>query len=171
MYPCAIWGEGSLNICTYSASRGLRQIQSHDSSRQERAKHEAKGRSSMDDWWGSAHAPLLLRWAWKYIHKHINTFSRMHSATNRCFAPLLVVCKMWYVKRTWLHWSVQHFCKTKTYSCPCNGSWKSTGCETSRLPNFPENRFTQRWRWGCQPYAPAKLYLPRKIPRKNKYKK
>jgi hypothetical protein len=41
------------------------------------------------------------------------------------------------------------------WSYPCNRPWRSIGLWNFELPYFLES--AHRWRWGCQPYAPAAL--------------
>jgi hypothetical protein len=40
----------------------------------------------------------------------------------------------------------------------CNRSWRPIGLWNVRITFFRQS--TYRWRWGCQPHAPATLYLP-----------
>jgi hypothetical protein len=50
--------------------------------------------------------------------------------------------------------------KIKSY--PCNRPWRPMGPWDVEAPTFCRQS-AHRWRWGCQPYAPAALYS-RKIP-------
>jgi hypothetical protein len=50
------------------------------------------------------------------------------------------------------------------WSYPCNKPWRPTGLWDVEAPTFCYTHSAQRWRWGCQPYAPASLYPHRKIP-------
>jgi hypothetical protein len=44
-------------------------------------------------------------------------------------------------------------------SCPCNGPWSPIGLWDVEAPTFPRQS-VYRWRWGCQPHAPADFYPP-----------
>jgi hypothetical protein len=39
----------------------------------------------------------------------------------------------------------------------CNSLWRSIGMRDVKAPTF-SRQSANRWRWGCQPYAPAALY-------------
>jgi hypothetical protein len=58
------------------------------------------------------------------------------------------------VKNTWICTFTSSYAfmlKAKRQIYPCNRPWKSIGFTFSR-------QSAHRWRWGCQPYAPAALY-------------
>jgi hypothetical protein len=42
---------------------------------------------------------------------------------------------------------------------PCNRPWMPIGFCDVEAPTF-STQSAHRWRWGCQPYAPAALYPP-----------
>jgi hypothetical protein len=42
---------------------------------------------------------------------------------------------------------------------PCNRPWKPICSWDVESPTF-SRKMSHRWRWGCQPYAPAALYPP-----------
>jgi hypothetical protein len=44
-------------------------------------------------------------------------------------------------------------------SCPWNRPWRPIGLWEVEAPTF-SRQSAHRWRWGCQPYAPALLYSP-----------
>jgi hypothetical protein len=50
-----------------------------------------------------------------------------------------------------------YYLKNKGKAVPVTGRGGPYGCETSRLQIF-SRQSAHRWRWGCQPYAPATLY-------------
>jgi hypothetical protein len=45
----------------------------------------------------------------------------------------------------------------------CNRPWRPIGLWDVETPTY-SRQSAHRWRWGCQPYAPAALYPTRKIP-------
>jgi hypothetical protein len=45
----------------------------------------------------------------------------------------------------------------KRQSYPCDKPWRPIGLWDVEAPTF-SRQSTLRWRWGCQPYAPAVLY-------------
>jgi hypothetical protein len=47
--------------------------------------------------------------------------------------------------------------KKKEWSCPCNRPCRPIGLWDVEAHTFSK-RSVQRWRWDCQPYAPAALY-------------
>jgi hypothetical protein len=50
------------------------------------------------------------------------------------------------------------------FQIPCNRSWGHIGLWDVVAPTF-YRQSAHRWRWGCQPYAPAgRPLFPRKIP-------
>jgi hypothetical protein len=42
---------------------------------------------------------------------------------------------------------------------PCNRQWRPVGLWNGETPTFSRHS-DHRWRWGCQPYAPADSPLP-----------
>jgi hypothetical protein len=54
-------------------------------------------------------------------------------------------------------------CLGKGLSYPCGRLWRPIGLWDIQAPTF-SRQLAHTWRWGCQPYAPAALYPPRKIP-------
>jgi hypothetical protein len=42
---------------------------------------------------------------------------------------------------------------------PVKGPWRAIGLWDVEAPTF-SRQSAHRWRWGCQPYAPAALYPP-----------
>jgi hypothetical protein len=49
------------------------------------------------------------------------------------------------------------------WRCPCNRPWRPIWLQEVEAPTF-SRQLAHRWRWGCQPYAPASHLSPRKIP-------
>jgi hypothetical protein len=47
--------------------------------------------------------------------------------------------------------------KKKSY--PCNRPWRPIELWDVEAPTFSRHS-AHRWRWGCQPYAPASFYPP-----------
>jgi hypothetical protein len=69
--------------------------------------------------------------------------------------PLIITTFLWHailVPESWL-------CKRKRQSYPCNRPWRPIGLWDVEAPTFCR-QLAHRWQWGCQPYAPATLYLP-----------
>jgi hypothetical protein len=50
----------------------------------------------------------------------------------------------------------------KDRAIPVTGRGGLWDCEASKLPHF-SRQSAHRWRWSCQPYVPAALYLPRRF--------
>jgi hypothetical protein len=62
-----------------------------------------------------------------------------------------------------MHLNIFYFKLGSSKSCPCNGPWRPIGLSDVEAPTF-SRQSAHRWQWICQPYAPAALYTPRKIP-------
>jgi hypothetical protein len=49
--------------------------------------------------------------------------------------------------------------KKKRWSYPCNRPWRPISLRDVEVPTSSRHS-AHRWRWGCQPCAPAALYSP-----------
>jgi hypothetical protein len=63
---------------------------------------------------------------------------------------------MWLLSNPSL-FSVHYYYIYKSY--PCNRPWRHIGLWDIEALTFPR-QLAHKWRWGCQPYAPATLYPP-----------
>jgi hypothetical protein len=75
---------------------------------------------------------------------------------------------------TFLFWDLTENPTNSGYNCdlqqsstkknyPCTRPWRPIGLWDIEAPIF-SRQSAHRWRWNCQPYAPATVYSPRKFP-------
>jgi hypothetical protein len=112
-----------------------------------------------------------------FLHNVIPSyFIRRHIFSNRdTTAERTKQSNKWikYCNKTWHVYALKlqlfykylnqlhiHLYKTENY--PCNRPCRPIGLGDVEAPTF-SRQSAHRWRWGCQPYAPAALY-PQKIP-------
>jgi hypothetical protein len=69
--------------------------------------------------------------------------------------PFFVSKLLW---RVWEKGAAVMWIKGKA-SYPCNRPWRPIGLWDVEGPTL-SRQSAHRWRWGCQPYAPATLYPP-----------
>jgi hypothetical protein len=58
-----------------------------------------------------------------------------------------------------IHQFMYAFIYKKKQSYPCNRPWRPIGMWYIEAPTS-SRKSAHRWRWGCQPYAPAGRHLP-----------
>jgi hypothetical protein len=101
-------------------------------------------------------------WLFVYLNIHIsllNQFTRLDILISPEFTES-VCCIMSHLMNNFYSYVQQGFslkCKKGKVSYPCDRPWKPTELRDVEAPTF-SRQSAQRWRWGCQPYAPAVLY-------------